>query len=76
MAEIIFHIEEDPKGGFTARAVGVSIFSKADSVEELPAKIRDAVACHFADSAQRPETADLYFMHDGALASTCTLALS
>ena len=76
MAEIVFHVEESPQGGFTARAVGESIFSEADSVEQLPAKIRDAVARHFADPEQRPDTAHLYFMQDGALASMCTLRLS
>ncbi len=75
MEEIIFEIEEAPGGGFAARAVDVSISSEADSVEELPAAIRDAVARHFADPQQRPHTLHLYFMQDGALASTCTLPL-
>ncbi|MGC8779358.1 MAG: 2-oxoisovalerate dehydrogenase, partial [Anaerolineae bacterium] len=31
MKEIIFLIEEDPEGGFVARALGHSIFTEADT---------------------------------------------
>ncbi len=49
MNEIIFLVEEAPEGGFTARALGESIFTEADTMEELRQQIRDAVACHFED---------------------------
>ncbi len=35
MTEIIFVVEEAPEGGYSARAVGESIFTQAESVEEL-----------------------------------------
>ncbi len=35
MTEIVFQIEEDPEGGYTARALGASIFTEAGTVEEL-----------------------------------------
>lgn len=47
MNEIIFLIQEAPEGGYTARALGESIFTEADTVEELQNQIRDAVKCHF-----------------------------
>jgi predicted RNase H-like HicB family nuclease len=47
MSEIIFVIEEAPEGGYTACALGVSIVTEADTVEDLRAAIRDAVQCHF-----------------------------
>jgi hypothetical protein len=47
MTELIFLVEEAPEGGFTARALGESIFTEADTVPELHEMIRDAVACHF-----------------------------
>jgi predicted RNase H-like HicB family nuclease len=50
MNEIIFLVEEAPEGGFTARALGESIFTEADTMDELRQQIRDAVACHFEDS--------------------------
>lgn len=52
MSEIIFMIEQAPEGGLTARALDVSIFTQAESIEELHTKVRDAVRCHF-DTAPR-----------------------
>ena len=52
-SEIIFSIQESPEGGYEARALGHSIFTEADSLEELKAMIRDAVSCHF-DGADKP----------------------
>ena len=49
MAEILFLVEEDPEGGYTARAVGESIFTQADDLDALREQIRDAVECHFPD---------------------------
>ena len=68
MTEIIFQVEEDPDGGFTAQAVGASIFTEAGSLEELRANVRDAIACHFADLGQRPKIARLHFTRDEVLA--------
>ena len=47
MSELIFVVEEAPEGGFLARALGESIFTEADTIAELPGKVRDAVRCHF-----------------------------
>ena len=47
MNELIFMVEEAPEGGFLARALGESIFTEADTLAELPSKVRDAVKCHF-----------------------------
>jgi hypothetical protein len=49
--EIIFQVEESPGGGFEARALGHSIFTQAESLDELREMVRDAVRCHF-----EPET--------------------
>lgn len=51
--EILFLIEDSPEGGYEAKAVGHSIYTEADSLDELREMIRDAVACHF-DDAERP----------------------
>ena len=51
--EIIFSVQEAPEGGFQARALGFSIFTEADKLDELKAMIRDAVSCHF-DVAHAP----------------------
>jgi hypothetical protein len=47
MNEIMFIIEDADEGGYIARALGSSIFTEADSLEELYELIRDAVRCHF-----------------------------
>ena len=43
MHEIIFQVEEAAEGGYTARALGQSIFTEAESLEELRENVRDAV---------------------------------
>jgi len=68
MTEILFQVEEDPDGGLTARAVGASIFTEAESIEELRANIREAVICHFENGAERPKMARLHFTRDEVLA--------
>ena len=52
--EIIFLVEEDAEGGFTARALGHGIFTEADNLKELKARIQDAVRCHF-DELEKPQ---------------------
>ena len=54
MSEIIFVVEEAPEGGFTARAVGESIFTEADNFSELNERAREAVRCHF-DEGKAPK---------------------
>ena len=49
MKELIFLIEDDPSGGF-ARGLGKSIFTEAESWDELKTSISDAVKCHFNEN--------------------------
>ena len=62
-SEIIFSVQESPEGGFEARALGHSIFTQADSMEQPKVMIRDAVACHF-DEADRPVLIRLHTVKD------------
>jgi predicted RNase H-like HicB family nuclease len=52
----------------TARSIGASIFTEADTVEELRAGIREAVACHFEDPTERPKVIRLHFVRDEVIA--------
>ena len=52
MNEISFVVEEAAEGGYMARALGESIFTEADSLNELHANVRDAVRCHFEEGHQ------------------------
>lgn len=47
MNEIIFLVEPAIEGGYTAKALGESIFTEGDDLEELRANIKDALDCHF-----------------------------
>ena len=67
MSEIIFVVEEAPEGGYTARAVGESIFTEADDMAQLHARIREAVRCHF-EEGQAPKLVRLHFVRDELIA--------
>ena len=64
MVEIIFLVEEDPEGGYTAHALGESIITQADNFEELRENVRDAVRCHYPDESTRPKMIRLHTVHD------------
>jgi hypothetical protein len=68
MSEIIFLVEEAPDGGFSARAVGESIFTQATTAGELHERVRDAVRCHFEQGAQ-PKLIRLHFVRDEVIAA-------
>lgn len=55
MKELIFLVEEDPEGGYTAQAVGENIFTQGETMAELKTMIRDAVDCHFDNPSQWPQ---------------------
>jgi len=67
MNEIIFVVEDAPEGGYTARALGESIFTEAENIEELHAQTREAVHCHFGDE-QAPKLIRLHFVRDEVIA--------
>ena len=53
MKEIIFIVEESPEGGFEARALGYSIYTEAETPEELKKNIKEAVRCHFEEDVPK-----------------------
>ncbi|MFL6262572.1 MAG: 2-oxoisovalerate dehydrogenase [Thermoanaerobaculia bacterium] len=67
MTELIFIVEEAPEGGYTARALGESIFTEADDVEDLQRQVRDAVLCHFEET-ERPKLVRLHFVREDVIA--------
>ncbi|AHJ27368.1 2-oxoisovalerate dehydrogenase [Nodularia spumigena CS-584] len=67
--EIVFLIEEDPEGGYTAKALGESIFTQADDIASLKEILRDAVRCHFPDEINRPKMIRLHIVRDEVIAS-------
>ena len=67
-SEIVFSITPAPEGGFDARALGHSIFTQADTLDELRDNVRDAVRCHFDDGV-RPTVIRLHIVHDEVIAA-------
>jgi hypothetical protein len=68
VTEIVFLVEEDSEGGYTARALGESIFTEAETWDELENAVRDAVVCHFDDEQDRPKVLRLHYVRDKVLA--------
>jgi hypothetical protein len=62
-SEIIFLVEEAAEGGYEARALGYSIYTQAESLDELKAMLQDAVRCHFEDN-ERPRVIRLHLVKD------------
>ncbi|MBX9257093.1 2-oxoisovalerate dehydrogenase E1 subunit beta [Desmonostoc muscorum CCALA 125] len=69
MTEIVFLVEDDPDGGYTARALTESIFTQADDIETLREMVRDAVHCHFPNEQSRPKIIRLHIVRDEVIAS-------
>jgi hypothetical protein len=72
MKEIIFEVHEDEiDGGYNAAALGHSIFTQGDSLDELRGNVREAVQCHFGDGmpGEMPQVIRLHFVRDEVLAT-------
>ena len=68
MNEIIFLVEDADEGGFTARALGESIFTDGNDLDDLRKNIRDAVSCHF-DPETKPKVIRLHFVSEEVIAA-------
>jgi hypothetical protein len=68
MIEILFIVGEAAEGGYTARAVGASIFTEADDLDQLRDAVRKAVRCHF-DEGDRPKVVRLHLVRDEIIAA-------
>jgi len=67
MKELIFEVSQDADGGFNAEAIGESIFTQANSWDELKTNVREAVQAFYFDSAS-PATIRLRLVRDEVLA--------
>jgi predicted RNase H-like HicB family nuclease len=66
--EIIFIIEESLDGGYEAHALGNSIFTEAETLDELKQNIREAVACHFEEE-EMPKIIRLHYIKEEVIAA-------
>jgi hypothetical protein len=68
MNELIFLVQDDPSGGYTARALGQSIFTEGNTWDELAANVREAVEVHFDKPEDMPKMIRLHYVRDEVLA--------
>ena len=66
MNEVFFLVEEAIDGGYTAKALGESIFAEAETIENLKEQIKDAVKCHF-DIDKLPKIIRLHLVKEEIL---------
>jgi predicted RNase H-like HicB family nuclease len=66
--EVLFNVEEADDGGYVATSPSHGIVTQADSIDELHAQVRDAVACHF-DAQDKAKLIRLHFVRDEVLAA-------
>jgi len=66
MNELIFLVEESTDGGFTAKALGHSIFTESETFEGLKPAITEAVFCHFEDKL--PKIVRLHYVREEVFA--------
>lgn len=68
MSEVIFEVTESVEGGYEARALGFSIFTQGETLEELRDMVRDAVRCHF-DDQEMPSVIRLHLVRDEVISA-------
>jgi hypothetical protein len=67
MEEVIFMVEESLDGGYTAKGLGVSIYTQADTLEGLREAVVEAVHCHFEEVKKR--IIRLHFVREEVIAA-------
>ena len=67
MNELVFEITKEADGGFVAEALGESIFTEADTWDELRANVREAVTAFYFDQPA-PARVRLHLVRDEVLA--------
>ncbi len=67
MNELVFEVTQEADGGYVAEALGESIFTEADTWDELRANVREAVAAFYFDRPA-PARVRLHLVRDEILA--------
>jgi len=67
MNEIVFEVIQEADGGFVAECLTESIFTQADSWDELRLNVKEATKVYFFDKAQ-PPAIRLHLIRDEVLA--------
>ena len=68
MNELVFEVTQEADGGFIAECLGESIFTQADSWEELRKNVQEAIIAFYFDRP-RPSVVRLHLVRDEVLAA-------
>ena len=55
MEQVVFLVVTSEDGGYEANALGHRIHTQGDNLEDLNKMVRDAIWCHFGESAETIE---------------------
>jgi predicted RNase H-like HicB family nuclease len=67
MNEIVFEVNQESDGGFSAECLTESIFTEGDTWEELRANVKEAVEAFYFDRP-KPAAVRLHLVRDEMLA--------
>ena len=67
MNELVFEVTQEADGGFVAEALGESIFTEADSWDELRISVLEAVSAFYFDGIA-PRRLRLHLVRDEVIA--------
>ena len=62
--ELIFETRDAEEGGYYARALEHSIFTEAETRDELKSNILEATTLHFEDQDTKPRIVQLHYVKD------------
>jgi predicted RNase H-like HicB family nuclease len=60
--QIVFEVHEEPEGGFSAEAIGESIFTQGDTWEDLREMVQDATKAYFFDVPDQEHPSSIRLM--------------
>jgi len=60
-SEIVFEVTEAEEGGYSAHALGFSIFTEGDTMEQLCHNVVEATDCYFDETVGSPKIIRLRF---------------
>ena len=66
-SEIIFLVAESLEGRYEAKALGYSIYTEAETLEEIKEAVTDAVRCHF-EEVEMPRVIRLHLVKEEVFA--------
>ncbi len=68
MSEIVFEVTQEADGGFVAECLNESIFTQADTWDELRRNVQDAISAFYFDRPH-PSVVRLHLVRDEVLAA-------